>query len=184
MDLHGPAGLSNREAQTHAGPSADPPAGSSAEGERAGVPAFARRFGDRPTAISTPRPSEELDLRRLAASVQIHVEGGDVPAMWRRPGVAAEVDTGRAHLEPPRSRVLLSFAYARETERIARLRELAVDPARPAPPPSAVDLAYAVRWLELGSVRRALPPWLTWLHGAAPPEREREPEQERGHQES
>ena len=67
-----------------------------------------------------------------------------------------------------RSREVAADAYAREAERLARARAGAARPAMPPPRASAVDLAYAVRWLELSADGSPIPAWLAWLDGDGP----------------
>jgi hypothetical protein len=165
MDLPPPA-RDHRAALPPLGQSEPGSGGAFASAPAAGPDAIARRFPGRAGALATPRPDEARDIERLAALVVRLVAGDRVPAAWRGPRVAAEVDAVRSHLEPLSSRVLLAFAYDREAERIAQLRALAGDPLHPAPAPSAVDLAYAVRWLELGPLESSLPAWLDLLDAA------------------
>jgi hypothetical protein len=124
----------------------------------------------RPARVAPDAPVDPVangmrDLARLSSLALDHASTGAVPATWRRPGVAASVDAVRSQLAPVPSRPLLASAYAREAERIARLRAAPQDLAPRASPPSPTDLAYAVRWIELGPEGHALPAWLAWLDG-------------------
>ncbi len=73
----------------------------------------------------------------------------DQPARWHAPAFARKLGLVRAHLRPIRSRALLASSFERESFRTssfdarpdALTRDLRV---------SAVHVAYALRWLELG----------------------------------
>jgi hypothetical protein len=94
-----------------------------------------------------------LSLR--AAELLRAVETGTTPPRWRVPGFGREVDEIRAQLGPIELRRTLAASFSRE----AGLR-MARHGAAAAP----LDLAYAVRWLELDPRRsRPIPAWRSWL---------------------
>ena len=94
-----------------------------------------------------------LSLR--AAELLRAVETGTVVPHWRVPGFGREVDEIRAQLQPIELRGTLAASFGRE----AGLR-MAMHGAAAAP----LDLAYAVRWLELDPKRpRPIPSWTSWL---------------------
>jgi hypothetical protein len=94
-------------------------------------------------------------LSRRAAELLRAVETGTVAPRWRMPGFGREVDEIRAQLGPIELRGPLAASFSRE----AGLR-LALHGAAAAP----LDLAYAVRWLELDPKRpRPIPAWSSWL---------------------
>jgi hypothetical protein len=115
-----------------------------------------------PTAPSSAAPADRL---RTHASVLAGLlsRPDRVPARWRAPGFARQVDLVRAHLRPIRSRESLSLSYSRE--------HFHIDPVGAPPVPirllrrSATDVAYAHRWLELGGEGDE-GPWITLLGGA------------------
>jgi hypothetical protein len=83
------------------------------------------------------------------------VETGTIPPHWRVPDFGREVDEIRAQLGPIELRGTLAASFGRE----AGLR-MARHGAAAAP----LDLAYAVRWLELDPGRpRPIPAWTSWL---------------------
>jgi hypothetical protein len=65
------------------------------------------------------------------------------PERWTQPTYRREIELVRAHLAPLRTRKSLAASYGREAFHLT-LDEAARDD------PSAVRLAYAIRWLELG----------------------------------
>ena len=79
------------------------------------------------------------------------------PARWRTPGFARVVDLVRTHLRPIIARDLLAWSYTRE--------HFHGDPDGPSMARSSVlrrdatEVAYALRWLELGD-ERPRPAWL------------------------
>ncbi len=94
-----------------------------------------------------------LSLR--AAELLRAVQTGTVVPQWRLPGFGREVDEIRTQLGPIELRATLAASFSRE----AGLR-MAMHGAAAAP----LDLAYAVRWLELDPKRpRPIPAWTAWL---------------------
>jgi hypothetical protein len=82
------------------------------------------------------------------------------PASWKAQAFRREVDLVRAHLKPIRTRASLAASFGREAFHgrppAGTYRALA---------DSAVRVAYAIRWLELGDgVER--PAWRVWLRAA------------------
>lgn len=76
---------------------------------------------------------------------------------WRRPGFGRVVDEIRAQIAPIEQRDTLEGSFAREAA-----RQLEVHGAVAAATP--LDLAYAVRWLELDPAGlRPIPAWTDWL---------------------
>jgi len=65
------------------------------------------------------------------------------PERWTQPTFRREIEHVRAHLAPLRTRKTLAASYGREAFHVT-LDDAARDD------PSAVRLAYALRWLELG----------------------------------
>jgi hypothetical protein len=93
-----------------------------------------------------------LSLR--AAELLRAVETGTIRPRWREPGFGREVDEIRAQLGPIEVRGTLAASFSRE----AGLRMVRHGAAAP------LDLAYAVRWLELDPGRpRPIPAWRSWL---------------------
>jgi len=83
------------------------------------------------------------------------VETGTIVPHWRVPGFGREVDEIRGQLGPIELRGTLAASFSREAG-----RRMAVQGAAAAP----LDLAYAVRWLELDPKRpRPIPAWTSWL---------------------
>ncbi len=66
-----------------------------------------------------------------------------MPPRWRAPGFASRVDAIRAQLAPIGDRASLVASWRAEA---ARWHEAAVEET---PAVTPLDLAYAVRWLEL-----------------------------------
>ncbi len=94
-----------------------------------------------------------LSLR--AAELLRAVETGTVPPPWRVPGFGREVDEIRAQLGPIELRGTLAASFSREAGLRMALRGAAAAP---------LDLAYAVRWLELDPRRpRLIAAWTSWL---------------------
>jgi hypothetical protein len=112
-----------------------------------------RRLTHRP---GTPRGAI-LRLSALAGALgRIHADGGR-PAAWTLQPTDDDVVTILAHLVPIRTRAALAASYAREGR---RLLDSARQPASPEPPAvqpvDAIDLAYALRWIELEDARARL----------------------------
>jgi hypothetical protein len=98
-------------------------------------------------------PASTLALR--ATELLRAVETGAVAPGWRRPGFGHAVDEIRAQLGPIQRRGTLVASFGREAA-----GGLAVHPAAATP----LDLAYAVRWLELHPADpRPIPAWIDWL---------------------
>ncbi len=157
--------LPSRRAELPAGGS---PAPGSArdipESGRAGSPRAADPRGRwRRFAAPVPGPDTVLEMR--AREIRERVAAGLAPAHWRLPGFAADLDQVRRQLRPLSTRDMLAASYDREGEHLATLRRLAADPTRPPPAAGAMDLAYAIRWMELGPPGGSLPAWLAILDG-------------------
>jgi hypothetical protein len=65
------------------------------------------------------------------------------PDRWSQPSFRREIELVRAHLAPLRTRKALAASYGSEAFHVALDQTTRDDP-------SAVRLAYALRWLELG----------------------------------
>lgn len=105
-----------------------------------------------------PHPCGEQTLAARAGEV-LRIRAGRVPARWRLAGFARSVDLVRDQLGPLRDRAMLADSFEREGARLAALRRLAADPALPPLPVDPLEVAYAVRWLELTEGGRPLPRW-------------------------
>jgi hypothetical protein len=102
-----------------------------------------------------PQSSIASVLARRAVELQRAVETGAVAPRWRSPGFGRAVDEIRAQLAPIGLRVTLAASFAREAGRQRAAHGASADP---------LDLAYAVRWLELNPAgRRPIPAWASWL---------------------
>jgi hypothetical protein len=87
------------------------------------------------------------------------VETGTVVPRWRSAGFGREVDAIRAQLEPIGLRSTLAASFSREAGRRTSMHGAAAAP---------LDLAYAVRWLELEArLPRSIPAWTDWLPAEA-----------------
>ncbi len=94
-------------------------------------------------------------LALRAAELLRAVETGAVAPLWRRPGFGRVVDEIRGQLEPIEQRGTLVALFEREAARRLPVRRTASGP---------LDLAYAVRWLELEPTgARPIPAWTDWL---------------------
>ena len=94
-------------------------------------------------------------LAMRAVELARAVETGAVAPRWRRPGFGHAVDEIRAQLAPIELRATLVASFEREAARRSAVRGASADP---------LDLAYAVRWLELDPTRpRPIPAWIDWL---------------------
>jgi hypothetical protein len=78
---------------------------------------------------------------------------------WGEPAFAREVELVRRHLAPLHSRMTLMASFGSEA-----FQATGPDEATHRRPLSAVRVAYALRWLELGA-GQPLPPWLQLLEG-------------------
>lgn len=92
-----------------------------------------------------------LRLSALAAALD-RLDEGRPPASWLVHPSDGDVETVLAHLVPIGSRSALAASYAREGR---RLLAGVHGPARSADVVDAIDLAYALRWVQLGDVRAA-----------------------------
>ena len=88
-----------------------------------------------------PAPARALALDALLL-IRLLRDPSRRPARWQQPAFGAEVELIRRHLAPVRSRQALAASYGREAFHLAPARSDQTDP-------SAVRLAYALRWLEL-----------------------------------
>jgi hypothetical protein len=79
-----------------------------------------------------------------------------VPPSWSEAAFIREVGLVRAHLAPIRSRAGLAASFSREAFHAVLADEIGEAPG-------AVRVAYALRWLELGSGRT----WPSWPPVAA-----------------
>jgi hypothetical protein len=103
--------------------------------------------------------NDDRTLEHHAREMFERLAAGRVPVSWRLPGFAAEVERVRRQLELLLSRETLAASYAREGVRLA---VLGGTDAVPVPVPTlatSLDVAYVVRWIELGEPGQALPPW-------------------------
>ncbi len=94
-------------------------------------------------------------LAQRAIELLRAVETGAVAPRWRRPGFSSAVDEIRAQLRPIERRETLVASFGREAARRLAGRGAAAAP---------LDLAYAVRWLELDPAGpRPISAWTDWL---------------------
>ena len=94
-----------------------------------------------PAPVPAPARALALDALRLLRRLR---DPSRRPERWSQPAFGREIELVRAHLAPLRSRKALAASYGREAFHLA-LDDIAKDD------PGAVRLAYAVRWLELGT---------------------------------
>ena len=94
-----------------------------------------------PAPAPAPARALALDALRLLRRLR---DPSRRPERWSQPAFGREIELVRAHLAPLRSRKALAASYGREAFHLA-LDDNAKDD------PGAVRLAYAVRWLELGT---------------------------------
>ncbi len=104
-------------------------------------------------------PSSEDPLSSLlamrATELLRAVETGAVVPRWRTAGFGRAVDQIRAQLAPIEGREMLAESFGREASLRLPGHGATADP---------LDLAYAVRWLELDPARpRPIPAWTGWL---------------------
>jgi hypothetical protein len=106
-------------------------------------------------AAPTPdEPTASLLVLRAAELLRA-VETGAVAPRWRRPSFGRAVDEIRSQLAPIQLRGTLAASFGREAALRLDVRGAAADP---------LDLAYAVRWLELDPAGpRSVPAWTDWL---------------------
>jgi hypothetical protein len=110
--------------------------------------------GGGPVPWSAPAPGGALALasHRLLRMLRDHPRGA---GLWGEPAFALEVEAVRGQLAPVSTRHSLASSYGREARRALTDKRLATwEPARIHP----VDVAYAIRWLELGD-GAPRPPW-------------------------
>ncbi len=93
-----------------------------------------------------------LRLSTLAAAMLLIDEEGRRPPSWLARPSDSDVETVLTHLVPIRTRSALAASYAREGR---RLLAGVHGPARSADAVDEIDLAYALRWVQLGDVRAA-----------------------------
>ncbi len=110
-----------------------------------------------PGPVLAPARALALDALRLKRDLCDPIAR---PGRWLEPTFVREVELVRCHLRPFRSRPTLAASFGRETFHGVR----GSDEGRPREF-SAVRVAYAVRWLELGDDD----PRPTWLHLLAIP---------------
>ena len=107
-----------------------------------------------PTAAPADRLAGHGEL--LAAWL---ARSGRVPLRWQSGGFARTVDLVRIHLGPINSRELLAHSYGREHFQLIGVGKALTPQALLAH--DATEVAYALRWLELGGfVSR---PWSSLL---------------------
>ena len=113
-----------------------------------------RRTSDQPIGLSPSRNLLPAD-GALAAEARRLIRRFSAPALippaWSEAAFIREVALVRAHLAPIRSRGGLAASFSREAFHARRVE--GGDDV-----PGAVRVAYALRWLELGS-RRSVPAW-------------------------
>jgi hypothetical protein len=106
-----------------------------------------------------PIPTEralELDAERLMRLLGLRATR---PPRWAAPAFGREVDLVRAHLRPIGSRSMLATSFGREA-----FHGQAAPGSDAALGGSAVRVAYALRWLELGE-GLSRPTWKALLGG-------------------
>jgi len=109
------------------------------------LPTDGTRVHVQPPAPGGTLAAEALRLRRRLA------DPAALPAAWSDRAFVREVTLVRAHLAPIRSRAGLAASFSREAFHAVPADEVGVAPG-------AVRVAYALRWLELGSGRD----WPSW----------------------
>ena len=115
--------------------------------------------GGVPAAVSAPTPQRVLALDALRVLRHLRDHPRDAGS-WGEPAFAREVDLIRRHLAPIASRRALSSSYAREAFRVRGAAGADGTADRPG------QVAYAVRWLELGD-GRSRPGWSELVTGRA-----------------
>jgi hypothetical protein len=113
----------------------------------------------RPDGPAEPHPP--VDARRILALDAVRIVGrlrttAPGPDVWTTARFGREVEYVRAHLRPIRTRQSLVGSFGREAFHVPVLREAGVGAERGLE--SAVRVAYALRWLELGD-GNAHPSW-------------------------
>lgn len=116
-------------------------------GTRIGTPAASPGdllpAGDSLAPAPAPAPARALALDALRLLRRLR-DPSRRPDRWSQPSFRREIELIRAHLAPLRTRRTLAASYGREAFHLSL-----DDAARDDPGP--VRLAYALRWLELGS---------------------------------
>jgi hypothetical protein len=124
-------------------------------------PVMDPRSGDASLGMQSPSTEELLPLRALLAPAPVPAPARALaldamrvsralrdparrPARWTQPAFGAQVELVRRHLAPVRSRRSLAASFGREAFHI-------VPTAAERDDPNPIRLAYALRWLELGS---------------------------------
>jgi hypothetical protein len=130
------------------------PARSTRKRAETGQPRITNPVG---AANDDPHQALALDAVRLSRLLAIRSR---YPARWQSPSFRREIDLVRAHLTPIRTQASLAASFGREAFHgrppAGSDRALAE---------SAVRVAYAIRWLELGDgIDR--PSWREWLRAA------------------
>jgi hypothetical protein len=121
----------------------DPSIGSPLSAVR--LPTDGARVLVQPPAPGGTLTAEALRLRHRLA------DPAALPAAWSERAFVREVALVRAHLAPIRSRAGLAASFSREAFHTVPADEIGEFPG-------AVRVAYALRWLELGSGRT----WASW----------------------
>ena len=101
---------------------------------------------DTPAPAPAPAPARALALDALRLLRRLR-DPANCPERWAQQTLRREIELVRAHLAPLRTRRSLAASYGREAFHLT-LDDAARDD------PSAVRLAYALRWLELGRQSR------------------------------
>jgi hypothetical protein len=94
-----------------------------------------------PAPVPAPARALALDALRLLRRLR---DPARRPERWSQPAFTREIQLVRAHLAPLRTRKALAASYGREAF------HLSMDAAN-RDDPGPVRLAYALRWLELGT---------------------------------
>jgi hypothetical protein len=98
-------------------------------------------------------PVPPVDVRRTLARDAVRILGrlrstAPEPEIWTTASFGREIEFVRAHLRPIRTRQSLAASFGREAFHVPILRDPDGYPERGLE--SAVRVAYALRWLELG----------------------------------
>ena len=105
----------------------------------------------RPDGPAEPIPP--VDVRRTLAQDAVRILGrlrstAPEPEIWTTASFGREIEFVRAHLRPIRTRQSLAASFGREAFHVPVLRD--ADGYAERGLESAVRVAYALRWLELG----------------------------------
>ena len=119
------------------------------------LPTDGTRVHVQPPAPGGTLAAEALRLRRRLA------DPATLPAAWAEPAFVREVALVRAHLAPIRSRAGLAASFSREAFHVVPADHVGEATG-------AVRVAYALRWLELGS-GLAWPSWPPLVAPGSPP---------------